>query len=54
MIELMSGEPITNFCDRLRLSVNARLKLFVSVCEGGQHAHEKGIIHRELKTSTVE
>jgi tetratricopeptide (TPR) repeat protein len=52
-MEYVKGEPITAFCDRQRLTTNARLELFAQVCEGVQHAHQKGVIHRDLKPSNV-
>ncbi len=53
VMELVHGEPITTYCDRHRLSTEQRLALFISVCEGVQHAHQKGLIHRDLKPSNV-
>src|SRR5262249_46892416 len=53
VMELVKGEPITDFCDQNRLGVRERLGLFLSVCPAVQHAHQKGIIHRDLKPSNV-
>jgi serine/threonine protein kinase/Flp pilus assembly protein TadD len=52
-MEYVEGEPITVYCDRLRLGTTDRLNLFMRVCEGVQHAHQKGVIHRDLKPSNV-
>src|SRR4051812_1910608 len=52
-MEYVRGEPITAYCDRVRMAIPARLELFVQLCEGVQHAHQKGIIHRDLKPSNV-
>jgi serine/threonine protein kinase/tetratricopeptide (TPR) repeat protein len=52
-MELVSGEPITAYCDRHRLTTRQRLELFLEVCDGVQHAHQKGIIHRDIKPSNV-
>jgi eukaryotic-like serine/threonine-protein kinase len=53
VMELVHGEPITDYCDRHKLSLEKRLELFVPVCHAVQHAHQKGIIHRDLKPSNV-
>jgi non-specific serine/threonine protein kinase/serine/threonine-protein kinase len=52
-MEYVQGVPITEFCDRHKLSNRERLELFMQVCEGVQHAHQKAIIHRDLKPSNV-
>ena len=52
-MELVRGEPITEFCDRRGLTPAQRLPLFVAACEAVQHAHQKGIIHRDLKPSNI-
>ncbi len=53
VMELVRGLPITEYCDKNRLTPRERLELFVSVCHAVQHAHLKGIIHRDLKPSNV-
>ena len=52
-MELVHGEPITDYCDRHRLRTLDRLELFIEVCVGVQHAHQKGVIHRDIKPSNV-
>ncbi len=52
-MEYVQGIPITEYCDKHRLTVRERLRLFIDVCEGIQHAHQKGIIHRDIKPSNV-
>jgi len=53
VMEYVDGEPFHEYCDRLQLSIDARLRLFVDVCRGIQHAHQKTVIHRDLKPTNV-
>jgi non-specific serine/threonine protein kinase/serine/threonine-protein kinase len=53
VMEHVKGSPITEYCDRHKLSIEDRLTLFQEVCAGLQHAHQKGIIHRDIKPSNI-
>jgi tetratricopeptide (TPR) repeat protein len=53
VMELVKGVPITKYCDEHRLTPRERLELFVPVCQAIQHAHQKGVIHRDVKPSNV-
>src|SRR4051794_23368794 len=53
VMELVKGVPITEFCDARRLTPRERLELFVPVCQAIQHAHQKGVIHRDIKPGNI-
>jgi serine/threonine protein kinase len=53
VMELVRGIKITDFCDENNLSTADRLKLFIQVCQAIQHAHQKGVIHRDSKPSNI-
>jgi len=53
VMELVKGVPLTKYCDGHRLTPRERLELFIPVCQAIQHAHQKGIIHRDVKPSNV-
>ena len=52
-MEWIDGQPITTFCDEHRLGLEDRIRLFITVCRGVQHAHFRGILHRDLKPPNV-
>ena len=53
VMELVRGESITAYCDQNNLGIAERLGVFVQVCHAVQHAHSKGIIHRDIKPGNV-
>ncbi len=52
-MEYVQGQPLTEWCDAQRLSIAARLELFMQVLEAVQYAHQKQVIHRDLKASNI-
>jgi hypothetical protein len=53
VMELVRGTKITAYCDEHCLDTRQRLDLFIQICSAIQHAHQKGIIHRDVKPSNV-
>ncbi len=53
VMELVRGVSILQFCDENKLSTDERLRLFLDVCQAIHHAHQKGVIHRDIKPNNV-
>lgn len=53
VMELVEGEPISKHCERNAIGLRERLELFVRVCDAIRHAHQKGVLHLDIKPSNV-
>ncbi len=53
VMEYVKGVPITDHCDTYCLGTRERLELFCQACDGVHHAHQNGVIHRDVKPSNL-
>lgn len=53
VMEYIQGEPIDDYCDRLALTIDARIALFLQVVRAVAHAHGNLVAHRDLKPSNI-
>ena len=53
VMEYIEGQPLYKYSDEHHLTINERLKLFVSVCDALHYAHQKQVVHRDIKPSNV-
>lgn len=53
VMEFVEGLPVTEFCDREKLNIEERLKLFRKICSAVAYAHQHLIVHRDLKPSNI-
>jgi eukaryotic-like serine/threonine-protein kinase len=52
-MEYVDGQRIDRWCDVRSLEIEARLRLFVTVCRAVQHAQQNLVVHRDLKPANV-
>jgi eukaryotic-like serine/threonine-protein kinase len=53
VMEYVEGQPITDYCARHRLDTRARLAMFRTVCSAVQYAHQRLVVHRDLKPGNI-
>jgi serine/threonine-protein kinase len=53
VMERVFGRPVTDHCDENRLGIEARLRVFLQICDAAQYAHRNLVVHRDLKPSNI-
>ena len=53
VMELIDGIAIDQYCDEHELSIPERLQLFMQVCAAVQYAHQRLVIHRDIKPGNI-
>jgi non-specific serine/threonine protein kinase/serine/threonine-protein kinase len=53
VMEFIDGLPITEYCNKNRLTIDERLKIFRTVCSAVHYAHQHLVIHRDIKPSNI-
>ncbi|HTE05120.1 MAG TPA: serine/threonine-protein kinase [Planctomycetota bacterium] len=53
VMNLVEGEPLTRYCERRALTIAERVRLMLDVADAVQHAHQRGVIHRDLKPGNI-
>jgi eukaryotic-like serine/threonine-protein kinase len=53
VMEYVEGLPLLAYCEAAQLGVEARLGLFVSICDAVSYAHQRLVVHRDLKPGNI-
>jgi tRNA A-37 threonylcarbamoyl transferase component Bud32/tetratricopeptide (TPR) repeat protein len=53
VMEYVEGRLLLDYCDEMGMGVRSRIELFLKVCEAVEYAHERLIVHRDLKASNI-
>jgi eukaryotic-like serine/threonine-protein kinase len=53
VLEYIEGSEIGRYCNTQKLGLDARLRLFLTVCDAVSHAHRRLVVHRDLKPSNI-
>src|SRR5260370_26734931 len=51
--EYVEGTPIDRFCERRKIPISERLRLFRAVCAAVQYAHQNLVVHRDIKAGNI-
>ena len=52
-MECVEGQPLLTFSQQHQLDLHARVELLARVCDAIGHAHQRGVIHRDIKPGNI-
>ena len=53
VMEFIAGKPLTSYCNDHQLDITERLRLFRQACSAVEYAHQRLVIHRDLKPGNI-
>jgi len=53
VMELVTGEPVDQYCEARQLTARERVQLFLQVCAAVSYAHQHLVVHRDLKPNNI-
>ncbi|HEY7386951.1 MAG TPA: tetratricopeptide repeat protein [Bryobacteraceae bacterium] len=53
VMEYVEGEILSEYCRRVQPTLNARLQLFLQICDAVEYAHRYLVVHRDLKPANI-
>lgn len=53
VLEYVQGVEFASYCNQHNLGINARLRLFLTVCAAVSYAHTRLVVHRDLKPANI-
>ncbi len=52
-MELIRGGSLLAYAEANHLDIRQKLSLFIKICDAVEHAHQRGLIHRDLKPGNI-